>query len=76
MFRNQPTVSIISNNTNELIGRRRHGRLIAAAKVDVDKHLTPTGIDPTGLDICNYIDIVKGNKNCVSYMHTNTRDQK
>ena len=62
MFRNQPDESIVSNNTNELIDRRHQGRLITAAKVDDDKHVTSIGTDPTGLDRCNYIDIVKGNK--------------
>ena len=62
MFRNQPATSILSNNTNELIGRRQQGGVMLAVKGEVAKYATSTGADPTGLGRWNYIDVVNREK--------------
>ena len=58
MFRHQPATSMISNNTNELIGRRQEGGSMIAVKVEVSKNATTIGADPTGLGSLDYVDVV------------------
>ena len=58
LFRHQPATYILSNNTNELIGRRKKGGSMIAVKGEVSKHATATGADPTCLGRWNYVDVV------------------
>ena len=49
---------MLSNSTNELIGKRQQGGLMIAVKGEVSKYATATGADPTGLGRWNYVDLV------------------
>ena len=63
LFQHQPATSMLSNNSNELIGRRQQGRAMIDVRGEVSKHTTATGSDPTGLGRCNHVDLVnRGNK--------------
>ena len=53
MLRNQLATSMLSDNENELIGRRQQGGAITEAQVEIDKHKTSTGADSTRLDRWN-----------------------
>ena len=62
MFQHYVATSILSNNTNELIGARQQGGVMTIVKGDIAKYAISTGADPTGLNRWNYIDIVDGTK--------------
>ena len=57
------SASILSNNANELAGRRKQGSAMLVAKCKISKHAASTRLDPTGLSRWNHIDIVNSQKN-------------
>ena len=61
-FRNHIAKLIISNNANELIGRRQKGRVMTKVKFKMAKHETLTGSYHTSLSKWNCIEIVNGAK--------------
>ena len=42
MFRNHPDASMLSNNKNELIGRRQPGRSATSVKGEITKYVMST----------------------------------
>ena len=49
LFCHQLATSILSNNSNELTGRRQQGGAMLIVRGEVSKHTTTTGANPTGL---------------------------
>ena len=63
LFRHQPATSMLSNDSNELIGKRQQGGSMLAVRGKVSKHATVAGANPTCLGRWNYIDLFnRGNK--------------
>ena len=58
LFYHQPATSTLSNNSNELIGRRQQGGSMLVVRGEVSKHEIAAGTDPTGLGRWNYVDLV------------------
>ena len=58
LFLYQPTTSILSSNSNELIGKRQQGGSMSAVRGDASKCATVAGADPTGLGRWNYTNLV------------------
>ena len=75
IFLNHPAASMLSNNANELVGRRQQGEVITAAKGEIAKHATSTGADPTRLGRRNRSDMVNSEKSCESFLHVNVQNQ-
>ena len=65
MFQNYTARSILSNNTNKLIGISQKGGIMTIIKGDISKNETSKVAKPTGLDRWNYIVIVNGTKQLI-----------
>ena len=47
---------MISNNKNDILGRRQQGEFIVALNGEFHKHATSKSVDPTGLGRWSYVD--------------------
>ena len=62
LFRSEHHADVISNNSNELLRRRKQGGIMLSTRNDLSKHSSTVGLDSTGLCCWVYSDMISPQK--------------